>query len=422
MRYAASQPVTAVEQVVPVGPSERRASASRAASAARTARPVLPWPPRTAITGRIDVAGRRRRWRRRGTQRAGVEQLPAGPLKEAERRPGHAAAQAYPLHTQREERGRVGQAREARHDVERRRDRSGEAPDVVLLDDARHEDAVGAGAGVPNGSLHRFVEHVAGRTAEPGVCPRVEDEGAGGRRGAGGRDPLGGLVDPEQGPAHLILEVAADGPSLDRAADGRAHVVVPGLQVGCHRHADRSHDPGDVLEHGVQVQRATVRALRATRRCRRSSWRSPGTRPPRGSALTRRPTRWAAQNQDHGAEPGGRSGGHRSTVELTRTSSKSAKSNPGDPRQLTSASRHWGRCAARCRPDEHLRLLAVRRPTSPRRRLRGSPAPPSSRVTDPACAPARPRRRRTRCHADDSPPAAGSRSGSRSGAPGRRPG
>ena len=144
------------------------------------------------------------------------------------------------------------------HHVERCGDRLGEPADVVLLDHAGDEDAVGARLDVPHRPLDRLVEEVTRRAAEPGVRARVEHEGPGGRRGPRRGDPVRGLVDREQLAADLVLEVAAHRPGLDRPADGGAHVVVPGLQVRGDRYADRGHDPGHVLEHRVEVQRSTV--------------------------------------------------------------------------------------------------------------------------------------------------------------------
>ena len=131
------------------------------------------------------------------------------------------------------------------------------------FDDAWHEDAVSPRFEVAHRALDRLGEDVPPRAGEVGVSAGVQHEGAAGRRGAGSRDAVGGLVDAEQPILPGVLEIGAHRPDLHGPGHGSTDVAgcvcVSSFEVRGHRHADCGHDASDVPEHRVAVQRSPVR-------------------------------------------------------------------------------------------------------------------------------------------------------------------
>ena len=167
----------------------------------------------------------------------------------------------------REERGRVHHGgRQARDDVERRRDLGSEPPDRVSVVDARHEDAVSSGLDVSRRALDRLGKLVPRSSPEVGVGAGVDHERACRRRGARRRDPRGGFVDLEQRAIHLVLEVRPDDAELRHPCDGSGDILrrraVARLEVGAHGYRNRRGDPRQVLEHRVAVDRGVRPAER----------------------------------------------------------------------------------------------------------------------------------------------------------------
>ena len=202
MRYAASHPATADERSRHSTRPIATAALPRASSAAITARPVFPWPPRTAITRRTGAARRRRQWHRRGSR--GCPRR-AAPGRRARARLSAARARLPPrltrLTPEREQGGRVGDAGQPGHHVERRRDRRGDDAGWSISATTPGTKTQSAPA-----STYRTARATVSSNTSPVAPPNQVSVRAfrtkvpGGCRGAGGRDPLGGLVDPEQGP------------------------------------------------------------------------------------------------------------------------------------------------------------------------------------------------------------------------------
>ena len=146
-------------------------------------------------------------------------------------------------------------------DVERRRHCLRDPPDLIGLDEAGDEGAVGAGVDESAQAVDRGLEQLLALEAEPedigaGVDEELDPGVLGG--GARGFDPGALLGEVDQRPLLArrgVLEVDPDRAGLDRRRDGLPHrgggIAVAGLDVGADRHLDGGGDAGDGCHHLV---------------------------------------------------------------------------------------------------------------------------------------------------------------------------